>query len=102
MNDTVVYNILFGGLIVLSLIESATTWIILKKKRTKEFNPIFRWVILKLGLDNAMIMKLWCTVIIFWGLWSYHSSRVLVFAGLPLLAVVVNNIIVGIRVMRRN
>jgi len=87
------YNILFSILVVLSLIESVTTWITLKKKEARELNPIFRAVISKLGLTGAMAVKLLCSALAFWGIWSYQSIWVLT-VGIPLLAVVVNNIIV--------
>ena len=86
------FSTLFIVLVVLVLIESATTAYGLLSKKANEINPFLKWVIKKLGTRIMLGIKLFGTILIFIGIWIGGSVVVVMVLGGLLLIVSIWNI----------
>lgn len=83
---------LFLILFLAVIVEYFTTYTALKSKKAKEVNPIFRWILERLGFDKAMLFKFILTILILIAIWLSQSIVLVVIIELPLIYICYNNI----------
>ena len=86
------FSTLFIVLVVLVLIESATTAYGLLSGKAREINPFLKWLVKKFGTYVMLEIKLVGTIIIFIGIWLSGSVLVVGVIGIPLLIVSIFNV----------
>ena len=83
-------EVLAGMFLLLNLADAITTYIIMHTYKGKELNPILRWLMRKIGVVPALIVKMVLAVILAYYMLSHGWA--LVVTNVMFALVLVNNI----------
>ena len=92
-------EVLAGLFLLLNLADAITTYIVVQHYKGTELNPILRWLMRKIGVVPALVVKMVLAVILAYYMLSHDWALVVVNVLFAL--VLVNNVNV-IKTERRN